>query len=55
MLVAEFTKGGARSPSILDLNTIIGGHRTRVVSFRVKTKREARALAKTYSATPWNF
>jgi len=55
VLAAEFTKGGARSPSTLDLNRIIDGHRTRVVSFNVATKREARQIAMQYGATPWNF
>jgi hypothetical protein len=55
VLAAEFTKGGARSPSTLDLNRIIDGHRTRMVSFNVASKREARQIAKAYRATPWNF
>jgi hypothetical protein len=55
VLAAEFTKGGARSPSTLDLNRIIDGHRTRVISFNVASKREARQIAKAYMATPWNF
>jgi hypothetical protein len=55
ILAAEFTKGGASRPSILDLNRIIDGHRTRMASFSVATKREARQLAKQYGATPWNF
>jgi hypothetical protein len=55
VLAAEYTKGGARGPSTLDLNRIIDGHRTRVVSFNVASKREARQIAKAYMATPWNF
>jgi hypothetical protein len=55
VLAAEFTKGGARSPSTLDLNRIIDGQRTRMVSFNVAGKREARQIAKQYGATPWNF
>lgn len=55
VLAAEFTKGGAARPSTLDLNRIIDGHRTRLVSFNVATKREARQIAKQYGAVLWNF
>jgi hypothetical protein len=55
VLAAEFTKGGAARPSTLDLNRIIDGHRTRMATFNVASKREARQLAKQYGATPWNF
>lgn len=55
VLAAEFTKGGAARPSTLDLNRIIDGHRSRVVTFNVASKREARQIAKQYGATPWNF
>jgi hypothetical protein len=55
VLAAEFTKGGAARPSTLDLNRIIDGRRTRLISFNVATKREARQIAKQYGATPWNF
>lgn len=55
MLAAEFTKGGPGRPSTLDINQIIAGRRTRFITFNVTGKREARQLAKTYAATPWNF
>lgn len=55
ILAAEFTKGGSGRPSILDINRIIDGRRTPVISFRVATKREARDVAKRYGAKPWNF
>lgn len=55
VLAAEFTKGGAARPSTLDLNRIIDGHRTRMATFNVASKREARQIAKQYGATPWNF
>ena len=55
VLAAEFTKGGASRPSTLDLNRIVDGHRTRIVSFNVANRREARQIAKQYGATPWNF
>lgn len=55
VLAAEFTKGSATRSPVLDLNRIIDGHRTNVITFRVKTKKEARQIAKQYGATPWNF
>ena len=55
MLAAEFTKGGSGRASILDLNYIVQGRRSNFISFRVSSKREARVLAKTYGAVPWNF
>lgn len=55
VLAAEFTKGGAARHSTLDLNRIIDGHRTRMATFNVASKREARQIAKQYGATPWNF
>lgn len=55
VLAAEFTKGSATRSPILDINRIVGGHRTNVISFVVTSKREARQVAKQYGATPWNF
>lgn len=55
MLVAEYTRGGSVHPATVDLNRIICGHRTNVISFNVSSKREARELAKRYGAKPWNF
>lgn len=55
VLAAEFTKGSATRSPTLDINRIIDGRRTNVITFRVKTKREARELAKSYGAQPWNF
>lgn len=55
MFAAEFTKGGFGHPATLDINTISGGHRTRVIAFSVTGKREAREIAKRYGAKCWNF
>ena len=55
ILAAEFTKGGAAYPATLDINRIIDGRRTNVITFNVASKREARQLAAQYSAKPWNF
>lgn len=55
VLAAEFYPGSKTRSPVLDLTRIIDGHRTKVIGFRVKTKKEARELAKRYSATPWNF
>jgi hypothetical protein len=55
VLAAEYTQGSASRSPVLDLNRIVDGHRTHVISFRVTGKREARALAKQYGAKTWNF
>lgn len=55
MLAAEYYSGSAKRAPVLDIVRIIGGHRTPVVSFNVKNKREGRTVAKTYGAAPWNF
>lgn len=55
ILAAEFTKGGSGRPSILDINKIVDGYRTNIISFKVATKREAREVAKQYGARCWNF
>ena len=55
VLAAEYYPGGRRGDATLDLNRIADGFRTRVISFHVKSKREARELAKRYDAKPWNF
>lgn len=54
-LAAEYTKRGASRPATLDINHIIDGRRTNVVTFAVASKREARELAERYGAKPWNF
>ena len=55
ILAAEYTTGTNRYPPTLYINRIISGHRSNVIAFNVKNKREARELAKRYGATPWNF
>lgn len=51
-ITAEFF-GGKRP--VLDAYRTRNGRRERVGSWPVSDKREARALAKTLEATPWNF
>jgi hypothetical protein len=53
MLAANYYPG--KPSAVLDIVQIVGGHRTPVISFNVKNKREGRAVAKTYAAQPWNF
>ena len=55
ILAAEFTSRGRGLPATLDINRIIDGRRSRVISFSVGGKREARKLAERYGAKPWNF
>ena len=55
MLTANYYAGSATRAPVLDIVQIVGGHRTPVMSFNVKNKREGRAVAKTYSAKHWNF
>jgi len=39
----------------LDINRVVDGHRSRIISFAVATKKEARELAARYGAVCWNF
>ena len=55
ILAAEFTSRGKGLPATLDINRIIDGRRSNVISFSVGGKREARKLAERYGARPWNF
>ena len=55
ILAAEYTTRGRGLPATLYINRIIDGRRSNVIAFNVSGKREARQLAKTYNATPWNF
>lgn len=54
-LAASYYTGSAKRPAVLDIDRIVDGHRTPVMSFNVKNRREARTVAKTYGAQPWNF
>lgn len=57
-LAAEYfssrSRGNGKQAS-LRLTRIISGHRTVLIEFNVANKREARKLAESYRATPWNF
>jgi len=55
ILAAEYYPRTARVSATLIINRIIDGHRTKVIGFNVKNKAEARGLAKSYRAQPWNF
>lgn len=55
ILAAEFTKGGKRQSSWIDINRIANGRREHVASYAVADKRAARSMAKSLGATPWNF
>jgi hypothetical protein len=46
----RFTRSG-----VVKINRIVDGHRSHVMTFRVSGKREARQVAKSYGAKPWNF
>jgi hypothetical protein len=52
---AALTVGGKGRSATLTIASIEGGRRTMVSRHDVAGKREARALAKTLGATPWNF
>lgn len=54
VLIADFVKGVGR-PSVVHIDRHIDGHRSRIISFAVKTKKEARQLAARYGAKPWGF
>jgi hypothetical protein len=55
VLAADFYPRTARGSATLVLNRIIDGRRTKVIGFNVTGKREARQIAKSYGAQPWNF
>lgn len=55
VLAAEYYPRTARASATLIINRIIDGHRTKVIGFNVANKREARQLATSYGAKPWNF
>lgn len=52
---ADFYAARGKRAGTLDINRIVDGHRSRIISFAVATKKEARELAARYGATPWNF
>lgn len=55
MLAAEFTKGRKSGADTLDITRIVNGKRTYLESYEVLGKREARKVAQSLGATPWNF
>jgi hypothetical protein len=55
MLTANFTKGRKSGADILDIARITNGQRTDLESYEVLGKREARKVAQSLGATPWNF
>ena len=57
IMAAEFTVGTKTRSAILSINSIdpARGERTSLSTHEVGGKREARAIAKTLGATPWNF
>jgi hypothetical protein len=55
ILAAEYTAKSGRFPALVTLNNIVDGRRNKVIAFRVTGKREARQIARAYSAKCWNF
>lgn len=55
VLAAEYYPRSARASATLIINRIIDGRRTKVIGFNVKNKAEARSIATSYKARPWNF
>lgn len=55
VLAAEYYPRTARGSATVILNRIIDGRRTKVIGFNVKNKAEARSIAASYGAKPWNF
>lgn len=54
MLTADYYTGGKQGP-ILRISWLEGGQRTHRAEHPVKGKREARKLAESLGAKPWNF
>jgi hypothetical protein len=55
MIAAEYTNGTARIAPMLWITKIENGRREYVNGYPVNGKREARKLAQTLNAQPWNF
>lgn len=55
ILAAEFTKGIKGQLDILDIVVIEDGRRTYLKPHEVMGKREARKVAESLGAKPWNF
>lgn len=55
ILAAEYTKGLKGQLDILDIVVIADGYRVYLKPHEVMGKREARKVAKSLGAKPWNF
>lgn len=55
IIAAYFTNGSTIRPAQLDINRIENGRRELIEVRTVSGKREARAVAAQFNATPWNF
>jgi hypothetical protein len=54
-ITANFYPKSGKRAGVVDIDRVVDGHRSHIISFAVATKREARELAKRYNAEPWNF
>jgi hypothetical protein len=52
---ADYYAPRGQRAGTLDINRVVDGHRSRIISFAVATKKEARELATRYGARPHNF
>lgn len=50
-----YPKARGKRTGVVNIDRVVDGHRSRIISFAVATKKEARELAKRYGAKPWNF
>lgn len=55
VIAADYYRGGKRRGNVLDIVRIEDGRRFPVSSHPVAGKAEARKLALSLGATPWNF
>lgn len=55
VLAAEYTVAGRGRPAVLTINRINAGRRETFSTHEVSGKREARWIAATLNAKPWNF
>lgn len=55
MIAAYFTKGGKNKLDTLDVVRLTNGDREWIETMSVMGKREARKVAESMGAKPWNF
>ena len=55
MIAAYFTKGGKNKLDTLDVVCLTNGDREWIETMSVMGKREARKVAESMGAKPWNF